>query len=240
MREHTPPAAADVLSPASRPAYGVAASYLLGHFVLLWAERPALATTFSQTGAHQAGNERAGAILAALDDDVAYERARASGVRYVVASPPYEMPGFPSLDPRRSLLARLTRNAGMATARDPATAHFRLIHGDGEPCGGAPGRPAARVFEVVPGAELAGEAPPGTEVQARLEVGGMDYRRTAVADSSGRFHLRVAYPTRGEAVAFGTNPVGYRLESGGRAANVQVDDRAVRWGEVLQTRLDPP
>lgn len=61
--------------------------------------------------------------------------------------------------------------------------------------------PSVKVFEHVKGAQLVGDAPPGAEVTAELGVRSTDasltihYRRTAVADSAGRYAITVAYPT---------------------------------------------
>ncbi|HLL54036.1 MAG TPA: peptide transporter [Myxococcaceae bacterium] len=239
MREHLPPASADPYSQA-KPAYGVAASYLLGHFINLWAERPALASTFSQAEAHVAGNQRAGAILSCTDDEEAYRRAVAAGARYVLVTPSEVILGYPDFDRPRALLTRLLGDAGMESTAGPATAHFRLVFESAEERLRQERGPYARLFETVPGALLSGQAAPGEEVTAVLVLETrqgtrLQYERRARAGPDGRFALRVAYataPTSEIHPAPGQD--GYMVKLGGMVRTVTVTDAQVSRSETVE------
>lgn len=96
-----------------------------------------------------------------------------------------------------------------------------------------------KVFEHVPGARLVGDAPPGATVTAEVEVGTLRGRRftyfaTTVADSSGRFALRVPYAT--DDTPYRTGPMGpYTVHVGESAVRVHVAERAVQNG--LEVRI---
>lgn len=211
---------------ARRPEYGIVASHDVGHLLALWARRPAVATPFSQAPWHVAGNARAAAVLSAPDDEEAFLRARETGARYVLATPFQRIVGRPVGDDSRTLARRLLETAAL----ENQTAHFRLVHDSAEQRLRRQGGSVARLFEVVEGAVVRGEAPPGAAVVARLRLSretgegrestaALEYTRKAVADASGRFSLRLAYPTvRGgssgaQGVIRALGP--YQLEAGG-------------------------
>jgi len=79
-----------------------------------------------------------------------------------------------------------------------------------------------RVFVLVPGAPITGDAEPGTTVEVKTEVEvpntGFDYRAQATAGPDGRYSLVVPYP--GE----------YELTIGNETATVSVPESAVRNG----------
>jgi hypothetical protein len=231
MRVHLPAASPDPYGQAE-PRWAVAANPLLGNLILLWAERPVVATPLGQVRAHQEGLARNGALLSAANDDEAYRLARASGVRYVLATPSNTLIGGVKFDPRRSLLDRLVDDAAI-DARDPeaSTAHFRLIHESTELRRRQGYGSYARLFEVVPGATLTGHVSPGQPVLAQLLLRGdrgekILYAHATVADGAGRFALQVAYPcnpsTPGDA---------YRLTSGSALlAEASVSEADVQLG----------
>jgi asparagine N-glycosylation enzyme membrane subunit Stt3 len=233
MRDHLPPASADPYSTAP-PEYGVASHPLLGHLILLWAQRPVLATMFSQAPVHVAGIERNAAILGDPDDEEAFQRAHAARSRYVLVTPSATLIGDPSFDPKRSLWGRLLETAGI-DATDPArtTGHFRLVHDSEERRRGDSDASYARLFEAVEGARLIGQAAPGETVVARREVRTdrkqtLAYARSTVADSAGLFALRVPY-----ACASPQTDAVHLTSSGGAWAEVCIPEAAVEKGETL-------
>ncbi|XXF81143.1 peptide transporter [Myxococcaceae bacterium GXIMD 01537] len=183
--------------PRSEGAEGVLADHQLGHFITLWGERPAVASLFSQLPEHVEANSRAVAALHARTEAEAVERAEALSVRWFLVTPESQvLGGRPSED---DVAAWLHEDAGLETATREASGRLRLMHESEARRSNAPDKPTVRIFEVVPGAVLTGEAAPGASVEARLSVFGRPYVRRAIADASGRFHLRVAYPGGSEA-----------------------------------------
>ncbi len=179
MRDNLPPAVLDPYAPGAVPSYGVLAPYDYGHFVTLYAERPVLASPFSQTDAHVESNRAATEILEDADEERAFRRARELGLAYVLAAPSALFDAeTPSPD---ALLSRLLRRDSFA--------RFRPLFVSAERNAG--GGRYATVFEIVEGAVLTGSAAPGVRVEARLDDG---YARAATADGSGRFAIRVARP----------------------------------------------
>lgn len=234
LRDHTPPAS-DPLRTDERPAYAVIGYYELGHLLTLWAERPTVSSPFSQAPWHVAGNERASRVLAATDDEEAYQRAVETGARYVVATPFRAILGHLDVQEDATLAARLLNDAGMGGS---GTAHFRLIHDSAEqrlrPHGGSFGR----VFEVVPGALLRGRAPPGSDVVATLPLADnlgapLRYERRTTATAGGTFSLRVAYPTRTRSEVHALDDGGYQIRWPGGAAQAQVSEEDVARGAAL-------
>ncbi len=227
MRDHLPPATPDPFGD-ERPAWGVAASPLLGNFIMLWAERPAVALMRSQARVHDEGLIRSAAILGSTDDEEAFTRARASGVRYVVATPSDAPLGTIGVyDKKRALLARLEDDAAVS-ATDPAltTGHFALIHDSPEQRRRADGGSYTRVFEVVEGAILSGGGAAGARAEAALEVRveegtALSYLRAGTVGADGGLQLRVAYPGR------------YRVHLDGRESAAAVEEADVRLGRQV-------
>jgi hypothetical protein len=64
-----------------------------------------------------------------------------------------------------------------------------------------------KLFEVVAGAHLVGTAPPGAQVQAKLDLHAtasrhrFQYHRSVTADDSGHYDLVVAYPTTADSTS---------------------------------------
>jgi dolichyl-phosphooligosaccharide-protein glycotransferase len=128
---------------ASPPRYGVLAGALLGHFIELWAQRPAVASTFSQASWHLEGNARAWALLGSEDDEAAWREARRLRLAYVVLMPEQQVPGVAPARWPRTLARRLYDGDG--------SERFPLRHASGEL--DSSGRPQLKVFGV--------SAPPG-------------------------------------------------------------------------------
>jgi hypothetical protein len=206
MRDNLPPASPDPWDYRVQPSYGVLAPFDYGHFITLYAERPALASTFSQTDAHVEANRVATEILADSDEERAYRRARELELAYVLAAPSALLGVDPGQD---ALLSRLLR-------RDPL-GRFRPLHVSEERRAG--GGRFATVFEVVEGAELVGSVAPGVVVQAALGDG---YVRAATADPAGEFRVRVS------------RPGAYVVSAGDRSARVDITEEQVRSGAVVR------
>lgn len=225
MREHLPVASPEAYGP-QQPAWAVLANHQLGHFINLWAERPAIASTFSQRPVHQDANARAAAVLASTSDDGAHALARDTGARYVLVTPIDVLLGQPGFDRPRSTLTHLLEHGGMETPDRPATSHFRWVFDSVEQRERAGGGSYARLFEVVPGASLQGAASPRAAVVASTEVTvgtqRVPYRLRAHADPTGAFSVVVAYP--------GT----YRVEADGRTWTVSVEEEQVSTGAQVE------
>lgn len=189
MKDHLPPA-----DPV-HPKWGVIAPADLGHLLMLWSQLPAVATPFSQAPAHLEGNLRASTVLAASDDERAYQAAKATQGKYLVLYPQQNILGFPDVDVRATWCHHLWEAGGAASGEKPASGHFRLIFSARERLGD---QPYARVFEVVPGALLRGTAEPGSTVTAgvwaRVDGPDLAYKVSAQAGADGVYELRVAQP----------------------------------------------
>ncbi len=177
-----------------KPEWGVIAQADLGHLIMLWANLPAVATPFSQAPAHLEGNLRASKVLAALDDESAWEAAKETGGRYLVLSPMQSVLGHPEVEVAKTWGHHLWAAGGNSTPERPASGHFRLVYSARVL---TDGQPYARVFEVVPGALLRGKAEAGSTVQAgtwaRIDGPDLAYRVTGQAGPDG-YALRVAQP----------------------------------------------
>jgi dolichyl-diphosphooligosaccharide--protein glycosyltransferase len=210
MRDHLPPASSDPYRPDHRPSYGVIATFLVGHTLPFWAERPAVATLFSQAKVHVAGNRRAADVLGAGDEEEAFRLAVATGARYVLATPSERILWHEGADLSRTLLGRLLEHP-------EASGHFRLIHDSAEQRLRPEGGSYARLFEVVPGARLEGRGPPPPAVRGPPVAGRAAAPPVRISGADG-YSLRVATPGRYE--------IG--------CAVVEVDEAAVQEGRSLQ------
>jgi dolichyl-diphosphooligosaccharide--protein glycosyltransferase len=239
MREHTPepspPWDAHV-----RPAWSVIAPYDMGHLLVLWAERPAMATPFSQVPVHQQANARASAVLGATSEDEAYALSRESSARYLLLTPMDGVLGRPEVRLSDTLAFWLREHAGLATGAWAASTHFRLVHDSLESRRLHPDLPHARVFEVVPGAVLSGRCAPGASVTAVLELetgrgGTLRYEPRATAGPEGTFSLRVAYPTiRDTRESDVLARDAYRIQCAGGGGTARVSEQAVREGQSVE------
>lgn len=243
MREHTPPPSPpwDV---RVHPAWGVIAQYDMGHLLVLWAERPAVATPFSQVPVHQLANARAAAVLGATTEEEAYALARELSARYLLLTPFNELLGRPGQSLDGTISPWLHEHAGLATGERAASGHFRLVHDSAESRRKKPGLPYARLFEVVPGAVLRGRCGPHASVTAVLELETargqtLRYAPRTTTGPDGSFALRVAYPTTRdsrEADVLARGP--YRLECPGGGGTALVSERAVREGQDVEMAVD--
>lgn len=227
IRDHTP-------APSN---YAVVATHDVGHLLTLWARRPNVSSPLSQAPWHIRGNARAAAVLAATDDEAAYQHALATKARYVLVVPFAVILGRDGSKDDATTARKLLEHAAMQGA---GTGHFRLVHDSHEQRLRVERGPYARVFEVVPGATLTGTVAPATPITATLPLitntgARLLYRREAIADEEGRFTLRLAYPTQSSAEVRAEGP--YRVELGaGRVEDVQISEADVREGANIALR----
>jgi dolichyl-diphosphooligosaccharide--protein glycosyltransferase len=203
MRDHLPPAAPDPWDDRAEPTYGVLAPFDYGHYITLYAERPVLASPFSQTDANVEANRVATEILSDTNEESAFRRIRELRLAYVLAAPSNLF--GQTAPPPDALLSRLIRREPLGRFQ-PLYVSTELRPGGGR---------YATVFEVVDGAVITGSAVPGAVVQAELGDG---YVRAATTDSAGIFRIRVARPGV------------YGVSAG---ATVEVTQEQVRAGAVV-------
>lgn len=125
-----------------------------------------------------------------------------------------------------------------ANGEFPALGSYRLLHESPERSESPLGRqPMTKVFELVPGARIAGNAQPGTEVTASLELETnagrkFTYADKAKANAQGRFQFILPYAT--EAPSGETKPLGkWRFETDGKQTELEVPAAAVETGADL-------
>jgi len=244
LAAHTPPTSG-YHAATGTPEYGVLAAWGDGH-VLRWvAERPVVQDNFGDDVSERgfrlaeeyfsATNEAA--ALAILDDlRVRYVVVRGAGSGHAQRYAPY------------SLLKRLHKLGGSEGRPDgadatspeplPALARHRLLY-DARAQGGADdgSRPSYKIFEIVPGARLAGRAAPRAEVRVELRLalaqrGRLLYRASTRAGADGSWELVVPYANDPAPAADADVRAAraYRVRSGAREVEVVVDEDAVRNG----------
>jgi dolichyl-diphosphooligosaccharide--protein glycosyltransferase len=222
LAAQTPPAS-DPLDLRQRPAYGTITRWGFGHTVIGLGRRPTMAAGFVGT---LPGTLRTQPFFVEEDPDRALAFAQANRVRYLVleSAPDAVATALYALGQEERcrrlvgegtaalyrsgevpVVLRLWSSLGGAEEREgrifPGTRHFRpLWDGVGEvPAGGGRAR-RILIFEAVPGARLAGAAPPGTRVWATLALDtrteqGLPWVETAVAGAGGRWEMTLPIPT---------------------------------------------
>jgi hypothetical protein len=226
-----------------QPEYGVLTSWDDGHLVRYRAERPTAQDNFGSFADRRAF-DLARDYFAAEDEEAAARMAEQLGARFTVAT--REGSGQTFRPSPHSLGQRLWWRLGNGAPRadgvgSPALARHRLIWvGDlsGRPRdveSPAPDRVA--VFEIVPGATVRGRARPGARVSFELALraggGQVWYRARTQASPEGRYEIRLPYPTDAEVSGeVGAEGV-YRVRSGGRSAELELREAAVRAGATL-------
>lgn len=99
-----------------------------------------------------------------------------------------------------------------------------------------------KAYEVVKGATLTGQAAPGTNVTATLNLSTSErtfpYTQKAVADSNGNFQMTVPYATEamnGADYSSAVTPLGkYTLTVGNTTTQIDVPERAIQAGETIK------
>jgi len=184
----------------------------------------------------QLGLKTMSEVFSALDEESAWKLCREKGIRYLyltpLANPPFDLKTFEIIKANaanRLTPLDLTEAFAGKVPQYREVLHFWLLNRLGLfPTGrftGSSGRFRARfmpanswdlprpplmIFEVVPGAEIIGQADPGSTVQARMPLKfdniRLSYTRETQADASGTFRLRVAYPTSAKSGRIITHP----------------------------------
>ena len=188
------------LDASVRPDYGVLTSWDDGHLVRYRAERPTIEDPFGSFADRRA-YELAARYFDVEDEEDAYRTALELGARYTVATAQGSGQALPPSP--QSVGRRLWRWLGNATESSPALARHRLIWvGDlsGQPRAiGTPEPDRVAIFEIVPGAWVEGEAEPGARVTVELRLasgrGHVPYSTAVTASPSGRYGVRLPYPT---------------------------------------------
>jgi asparagine N-glycosylation enzyme membrane subunit Stt3 len=245
LGQQTPPTAG-WWDASQRPEYGLLAAWGDGHVLRYVARRPVVQDNFGDDV-----GERSFALAEAyFSEPSEAEALRIAGdlrARYVVVR------GGGSGHSRgydaRSQFARLHKLKGAAGSfgvpggdeaiRVPALAHHRLIFDADAAWGPSDGsRPSYKVFEIVPGARIAGRASPGAEVAVVLRIamgrrGRLVFSSETRAGPDGRYEIIVPYANDvpGREIRPGRS---YELRSGSRAVAVSVSDAEVRQGARVE------
>jgi asparagine N-glycosylation enzyme membrane subunit Stt3 len=236
------PTTSGYLAPGPGPAYGVIAHANLGHAIQYGARR-ATATDPFWWYIGPDNWDASFAFLAARTEAPALRWAEVLRGRYVITT---------SEEDPRSVAGQLHARDGGAVGGRPALTRFRLIaespaggRGIGEMFrpGGVGGGPAYKLFEIVPGARVVVEAPPGRDVEVSLELRSSQgrpfrYRTVSQADAGGEAVLRLPYPTAAPTPPDGsrrTEAVGvYRIQWTGQTQTLGVSEEAVLSGAELR------
>lgn len=250
LRDHSPPTES-WLEPGPPPAYGVLAPWGAGHPLRYVARRPVVQDNFGDDVGEEAF-AAAEAYFAAEREGDALAIAERLRVRYVLSGQTGSGhgPGYGPASMHARLRAEGAAPAGDGTAAPPpgdgagtASGGFagslqrhRLVY-ESAPLLPRDGQPYWRLYEVVPGARLVGEAPPGAVVEAELPLRTRRGRRLrfvarARADAAGRYALTLPYPTGAAGhVASGGR---YALRVADARADVAVSEAQVARGETLR------
>jgi dolichyl-diphosphooligosaccharide--protein glycosyltransferase len=220
------------LSRDPRPEYGVLAPWHLGHVIGYRARRPTVVDNF---GDDHGGESFAWAqrVLGSREAEAVAE-LRQRRVRYVVAEG--DARWLSATAGPESLHRQLFRRDGSRReAALPALVHHRLVYETRGIDFADPAAPALyKVFELVAGAQVSGWAEPGRRVEVALALRtsrgrSLSYSARAVAGPDGTYRLRLPYATQGAPPGVSVASR-YRLRCGPTAAELEIDERAVREG----------
>jgi asparagine N-glycosylation enzyme membrane subunit Stt3 len=216
---HNTPQTAGFLNSQEVPEYGVLARWGEGHFITYVARRPTVMGNFGD----DLGRENF--VLArsffTSEPDRAEEILETLEVRYLVIR---------SMSESRVMAKILFARDGSRLER------YRLLYEVG-PIDGIE-VPAYKIFEFVKGAELSGDAPPGSLVKAELDLEtnlGREFVYVAVteSDATGRYRLRLAYATRGDTGGIQVAER-YRIRAGDAGAEIEIEEEAVLQGTTIE------
>jgi asparagine N-glycosylation enzyme membrane subunit Stt3 len=236
LRENTPEVDGWLELDAT-PAYGVMGPWEVGHAIQYLGRRPTVIDNFGDDLGTD-NFERAARYFASPEPE-ALEILEDLRVRYVVTGPGAVIGAPPG---PRSMARALAVRDGAALAGSPsvpALERHRLLWESSSLSPRDPdAAPLYKVFEVVPGARIEGQAPAGARVALDLALRtgrGRDtgYRATTVADASGRFEFRVPHAAPG-GTADVRAPGAYQIRCGSRVTRLRVAEEAVaRGAQVL-------
>ncbi len=218
------------LDASLEPGYGVLTSWDSGHLVRYYAERPVVQDNFGPWGG-RAGFEAARRYFEAHDEAEALAIAERLGIRYVVALPKGSGQLKPSLASMTRRLLVLREPGGALAFNGEGLGRHRLVHLADDVDPERPGEPPRRVavYEIVAGARVVGTAPAGETIRFELRLrlpdrGAVFYSASARADASGRYALRLPYPSE----------AGYTLRMGSARRSLPVAEADVREGRTLE------
>jgi len=248
--ERATPPTRGYLDASLRPGYGVLVRWDAGHLYRYRARRPMVQDNFGVYGGRETF-ALAWEYYAARDEAAAVALLERLGVRYVVA----DRAGAGSVRPYPpdSMAHRLAglfgsaarvQDPGSGRALDvPALAHHRLVFharsSRGDDLVAEPPQVALGVWEPVPGARVAGRAPPGDRIQVALPLATAAgarhvYRTRTRADASGRYELVVPYANTGPAGRAVVPGRAYRLEGAAGRGELVVSESDVREGRSVR------
>jgi dolichyl-diphosphooligosaccharide--protein glycosyltransferase len=239
------PATSGFLDTSAAPEYAVLSAWADGHAIRYLAERAPVQDNFGVYGGRE-NFERAETYFAAESEAEALAVAEDLGVRYVVVR------GGGSGHSRgytgRSLFQQLFRLRGVGTRNHPRARsglelgpllHHRLVFESPPFPGINDGTPRVfSIYEIVPGARIAGHAQAGERVTTRLVLrlragDAFVFEQAVRADDQGRYELVLPYPSqRFSPDVLPTGP--YEITAGARTATLVVSDAAVRAGARLE------
>jgi hypothetical protein len=219
------------LDASLRPEYGVLVSWDAGHLLRYYGERPMVQDNFGPWGG-ESGFDAARRYYEAGDEAEAVAIAGEIGARYVVAVPNGSGQVKPSLNAMARRLVLVRQEGGALGFFGAPLSHHRLVYlTDDADLKRAHGKPPRRVavYEIVPGAHVVGAAPAGESIRFELMLrlpghGPIFYVATAKADVSGRYEVRLPYPS---------DP-GYVVRLGPERRGLEVGEADVREGRTLE------
>lgn len=222
LARHTP-APSDPFDLRQRPAYGIISTPAVANAVIALGRRADMNSAFLGI---LPGPSRTMPFFLEEDPERAWAFARENRVRYLVLESLPEAvatalyvsgqdgrldrflgEGYFSLyrEQRVPVVLRLWEGYGSAEKMEggvwPGSRHFRIVW-DSVGLHPAPGKMPRRIliFEVVPGARLAGAAPPGTRIWATLPLAAQSgpaplWVEFATADAQGKWEMTLPIPT---------------------------------------------
>jgi dolichyl-diphosphooligosaccharide--protein glycosyltransferase len=139
--------------------------------------------TSGQSRSYQYAQQNYASFTTSQEPEQWYAQLSANPTGYVVVKPP----GEGTNPPPETMQSRLWENWGSATAEVSGTSHYRAVYANEE----------RKVYELVSGATVVGEAQPGTEVVATAEVSAdgheFTYRNRVTANPYGIYSVTVPY-----------------------------------------------
>jgi asparagine N-glycosylation enzyme membrane subunit Stt3 len=242
---HSPPTSG-WLDPAARPEYGVLAAWGDGHLLRWIARRPLVqdnfgddvgARNFALAERYYAATSEQEALAILSDLQVRYVVVRGTGSGHGEGYAPESL--FARLHWLKGSSGSLGAGPPGAVIRVAALARHRLLFdAAARDARAGESRPAYKLYEIVPGARVAGNAAPGALVTLRLPVhagsaGGFVYATETTADASGRYALTLPYANEG-AVTDLHPAARYELRCGETSATLSIDESAVREGRRIE------
>lgn len=228
--------------PRRRPEYGVLAPWHLGHVIKYVGRRPTVVDNFGDDvgadGWAWSGHYYESSELEILD------ALGARRVRYVVAQRGHlfldEPPGLGTLHHSLYHLdgSRFLPEPNTALPEVPALTRHRLVYETQPVFRDEPEATSLyKVYEVVPGVSVEGEAPPGTPITFELVLRTNRKRRIeweagTRAAADGRYRMHLPYATLGAPPGVRPHPF-YRVSCPGEERPLRVGEAQIQQGQEL-------